>query len=132
MTDSANEEILRRLARIEQRVQSLDESSAFAMRPQRKLYTDEIKAILGTGKRRAQLYLAADGTRTAGELATFLGLKAPNASKDLADLEKEGLLEVLFEGSQRYYGKKPIDRTLRISAFVCAEYQLNADGTLIA
>jgi len=79
--------------------------------------------------RRAQIYLAADGTRGVVEIAEHLGMKQPNVSPDLKILKEEGLLEIVdTTGRRDIWAKKVIDRTLRISKYLCEEYNLKPDG----
>lgn len=124
-----NAEVLRRLARIEQKVTSLDELTGFGMRPDRDRYLGEVDDIIGSSRRKAQLYVGADGLTTVGQLADRLGISvSANASRRLAELEREGLLTVDFDGNQRIYAKKPIDRALRISEHLRRRFNLGADG----
>lgn len=126
--DSAEEEILRRLANIEREVTSLDETSAFAMRASREAHLAELDKIFGRSRRRAQIYLAANGRRTVGEIAGHLRMKGPNVSADLSILEQEGLLVPKVEGVFTYWNKKAIDRTLGISRHLIDRFDLTADG----
>jgi len=73
--------------------------------------------------------LAADGTRGVVEIAKHLGMKTPNVSPQLKFLKAEGLLEIVdASGRQDFWAKKTIDRTLRITQYLCGEYNLSADG----
>ena len=67
-----DQQILNRLARIEHRVDSIDQTSAFALRADAERHREEVKKIFRHGKRRAQIYLAADGNRGVNEIAAHL------------------------------------------------------------
>ena len=123
------QQILSRLAHIEHKVESIDETNAFALRAEKEKHQDTVKKIFGKSKRRAQIYLAADGTRGVVEIAQHLGMKQPNVSPDLRILKEEGLLEIIdASGRQDFWSKKTIDKTLRISKYLCEQYNLRSDG----
>ena len=78
---------------------------------------------------RAQVYLAANGERTVNDIAELLGMHQPSVSKALKYLQQEGLLEVYErEGRRAYWGKKQVDRTLRISIFLMEKFGFDKDG----
>ena len=86
--------------------------------------------IFKHGKRRPQVYLAANGARGVQEIAAHLKMQRQNVTPELRVLNSEGLLEIVDEvgGKDLWGGKKPIDKTLRITKFLCTEYNLDADG----
>ena len=56
-------------------------------------------------------------------------MKQPNVSRELEKLKQEGLIEVIEqEGGKTFWGKKSIDRTIRISQHLRKEFKLNKDG----
>jgi DNA-binding transcriptional ArsR family regulator len=127
--DGPYQQILSRLAHIEHKVDSIDETNAFALRADEKRHFEVVKTIFKNGKRRAQIYLAANGNRGVGEIATHLGMKGQNVSPELKNLKEEGLLQLTeSSGRQDFWTKKPIDRTLRITQYLCREYNLSPDG----
>ena len=108
---------------------SIDETNAFALRAEAEKHQEAVRKIFGKSKRRAQIYLAADGTRGVIEIAHHLGMKQPNVSPDLKVLKEEGLLEIVdASGRQDFWAKKTIDKTLRISKYLCEQYNLTPDG----
>lgn len=131
--EDRDQQILSRLAHIQHKVDSIDETNAFALRADEQKHMGTVRNIFKRGKRRAQVYLAADGTRGVSEIASHLRMKTPNVSSDLGILREEGLLEIVdARGRQSIYAKKPIDRTLRITKYLCAEYKLKPDGRAVA
>jgi DNA-binding transcriptional ArsR family regulator len=128
-TEEPYQQILHRLAHIEHKVDSIDETNAFALRAEAEKHQETVKKIFKKSKRRAQIYLAADGTRGVVEIALHLGMKHPNVTPDLRILKEEGLLELIdASGRQDFWAKKTIDKTLRISKYLCEEYNLKPDG----
>jgi Bacterial regulatory protein, arsR family len=124
-----DQQILNRLAKIEHKVDSIEQTNAFALRADSDRHFAEVMKIFKNSKRRAQVYLAADGSRSVGEIADHLGMKVPNVSPDLRRLMEEGLLELAgTRGNADIWGRKPIDRTLRISPFLCQEFGLDRNG----
>jgi len=127
--EDRDQQILSRLAHIEHKVDSIDETNAFALRAEADKHKETVKKIFRHGKRRAQVYLAADGSRGVDEVAKHLGMKHQNVSPQLRILKEEGLLELVdATGGRDIWAKKAIDRTLRISKYLCDEYELNPDG----
>ena len=67
------QQILSRLAHIEHKVDSIDETNAFALRADAKRHFRRgEKKIFKNSSRRAQIYLAADGSRGVQEIAQHL------------------------------------------------------------
>src|SRR5258708_38413087 len=128
-SEDRDQQILSRLAHIEHKVESIDDTNGFALRADAPKHTETVKKIFRRGKRRAQVYLAADGTRGVVEIAQHLGMKTPNVSPQLRILKEEGLLQLIdAPGRQDFWAKKPIDKTLRISKYLCETYNLKVDG----
>jgi len=127
--EDRDQQILRRLANIEHRVDSLDQTTAFALRAEADRHFESVMKIFRKRKRCVQVYLAANGERSVQNIAGLLTMKPSNVSRELTILQKEGLLEVSEnEGGETYWSKKPIDRTIRISSLLQKEYNLNKDG----
>lgn len=124
-----DQQILNRLGKIEHKVDSMDQTQAFALRAEAAKHFATVKAIFRNSKRRAQVYLAADGSRGVQEIAEHLGMQRQNVGPDLRVLADEGMLEISdTSGGRDIWGKKPIDRTLRISQFLRNEFSLGVDG----
>lgn len=124
-----DQQILSRISKIEHRVDSIDQTQAFALRAEAPKHFATVKEIFRKGKRRAQIYMAADGTRGVEEIANHLKMKRQNVGPELKVLREEGMLEIAdTAGGRDIWGKKPIDRTLRISKFLRDEYNLMQDG----
>ena len=124
-----DQQIMYRLAAISHRVDSIDQTQAFALRADAERHFEQVRQIFGKSVVRAKVYLAANGQRAVGEIANHLKMKQPNVSADLRTLQEEGLLEIIHsDGGANYWAKKPLDRTLRISKFLREEFGLDADG----
>jgi hypothetical protein len=125
-----DQQILSRLARIEHRVDSIDQTTAFALRAEAEKHSESVRKIFRSSKRRAQVYLAADGARGVGEIAAHLRMKRQNVGAELRFLSEHGLLELASsEGGRDIWVKKALDRTLRISHQLRQEFDLNSDGS---
>lgn len=124
-----NQQVLNRLGVIEHKVDSLEQTTAFALRAEADKHRATAKGIFKNSVRRAQVYLAADGLRGVQEIASHLKMHRQNITPELNLLQDEGLLEVVGNsGNKDIWGKKPIDRSLRISQFLCQEFHLARDG----
>ena len=78
-----DQQILSRLAKIEHKVDALEQTHAFALRAEEGKHTESVRAIFRKSKRRAQVYLAADGQRSVQEIGSHLRIKSPNVSREL-------------------------------------------------
>ena len=129
-TEDRDQQVLRRLSNIEHKVDSVEQSTAFALRADADRHLKIVKKFFGRSKRRAQIYLAANGQRAVQDIAKLLKVsKENNVSAELRVIAEESLLEVLEkDGGKTYWGKKSIDRTLRISKFLMGTFHLDKDG----
>lgn len=125
-----DQQILNRLASIQHKVDSIEQTNAFALRADKEKHENSLREIFKNGKRRAQVYLAANGARSVQEIADHVKMKQPNVSTQLKVLGVEGILEIANSiGGKDYWSKKPLDHTIRITRFLCTEFSLNEDGT---
>lgn len=128
-----NQQVLNRLGLIEHKVDSLEQTTAFALRAEASKHRASAMDIFKKSKRRAQVYLAADGNRGVQEIAEHLKMKRQNITPELRVLKDQGLLEIVgSSGGRDLWGKTPIDRTLRITQVVCEEFGLERDGRIAA
>lgn len=124
-----DQQILGRLGNIEHKVDSVDQTSAFALRADAEKHLGEVKKIFRNSLRRAQIYLAVNGQRGVQEIADHLRMQRQNVGPDLNFLREEGLLELIdSRGGKDIWAKKPVDRTVRITKFLCDEFSLTKDG----
>jgi hypothetical protein len=80
-----DQQILDRLAKIEHKVDSIEQTNAFALRAEADKHFAEVKKIFGKSIRRAQVYLAADGARSVQEIAQHLSMAHIAERRDLDD-----------------------------------------------
>jgi len=124
-----DQQILNRLARIEHKVDSLEQTTAFALRAEKDKHSNSVREIFVKSKRRAQVYLAVNGVRGVQEIADHLKMKQPNVSRELKILTEEGLVEIIdTQGGKDIYAKKPLDRTIRVSKILQEEFRLDPHG----
>ena len=124
-----DQQILSRLSRIEHKLDSIEQTNAFALRAEAEKHFDTVRLIFGRSRRRAQVYLAADGSRSVQEIADHLGMNQPAVSRELANLHQEGLTEIIdSDGGNNIWSKKAVDRSLRISMFLGKEFSLSTSG----
>ena len=125
-----DQQILSRLAKIEHKVDSLEQTTAFALRADADKHFAEVKKIFGKSKCRARVYLAANGARGVQEIAAHLRILRQNVTPELNRLADEGLIEIIDTqgGNKDIWAKKPIDRTLRITKFLKEEFGLDSTG----
>jgi DNA-binding MarR family transcriptional regulator len=127
--EDRDQQILRRLTNIEHKIDSLEQTTAFALRADEKRHFESVKVIFGKSRKCVQVYLAANGNRSVQDIADMLGMQQSNVSRELVRLGQEGLIEIIErEGGRSIWAKKPIDRTIRISPWLMKEYQLDQNG----
>ncbi len=123
--------ILNRLSKIQHKIDSLEQTTAFSLRADSNKHLGEVKKIFGRSVRRAGVYLAADGDRGVQEIASHLGIHQPNVSAEVRKLVDEGLLEIIDgTNNNTTYAKTPLYRTLRIPQFLTKEFDVEKDGRL--
>jgi predicted transcriptional regulator len=128
-SEDRDQQILRRLANIEHKIDSIEQTTAFTLRAEADRHFETVKLIFGNKKRCVQVYLAANGARSVNKIAELLDMQPPNVSRELKYLQKEGLLEISEHiGGENYWNKKPIDQTIRISYHLQSKFKLNKDG----
>lgn len=126
-----DQQFLSRLAQIQHKVDSIEQTTAFALRADADKHFASAMEIFGKSKRRAQIYLAANGVRSVQEIAAHLKMQRQNVGPVLKILAEEGLLELIDSRSgSDIWARKSIDRTVRISKLLQAEFNLLADGQL--
>ena len=129
--EDRDQQILRRITNIEYKLDSLGQTNAFTLRADADRHFETVKKIFGKSKRRAQVYLAADGEKSVQQIADHLSMKQANVSRELKNLKDEGLLGIQEKaGGETYWGKQPIDRTIRISQYLQKEFDLTPSGLI--
>jgi hypothetical protein len=128
----ATQHILSRLGEIEHKVDSLGQTHAFALRASRDQIIGVVTQIFRNAKRKAQVYLAANGQRSVNEIADYLGMKRQNVGVILAALGDEDLLGFVSRGGRDIWHKLPIDRTIGITKILAEQYGLDRDGVPVA
>jgi DNA-binding MarR family transcriptional regulator len=124
-----DQQILNRLSRIEHKVDSLEQTTAFALRAESDKHFQSVKEIFRRSIRKAQVYLAVDGTKGVQEIAAHLHMQRQNVGPELKALASEGLLEIIdSQGGRDIWAKKPVDRTLRIATFLQQQFNLGPTG----
>lgn len=96
--------------------EAIDSSMELLIRANKEPILAEILSFFGDSKRRAEVYLAVDGTKSVAEIADLLRMKQPNVSRELSILKDLGLIEVgPSTETTIVYKKRRIDRILGLS-----------------
>jgi DNA-binding transcriptional ArsR family regulator len=127
------QQILSRLGRIEHKVDSLDQTTAFALRADEDRHFETVLKIFKNSRRRVQVYLAVNGVRGVQEIAQHLKMQRQNVGPDLRLLTDEGLIEIRdTQGGKDIYVKKALDKSLRVSKSLQAKFNLGPSGLDLA
>lgn len=110
-----SEEVARDIREIKWHQEAIDSSMELLIKANREAILKEILAFFGNSRRRVQIYIAIDGTRTVEDITRFLDMKKPNVSAQLTRLGEEGLIEIKkITKAGRIYKKRRVDRILGI------------------
>ncbi len=102
---------------------AIDSSMELLIKANRESILPEIMMFFGKSKRRVEVFLAVDGTRTVDDIARLLKMKGPNVSRELTNLKQEGLIEIKRIKREGYvYKKRRVDRILGISQRLKREF----------
>ena len=107
-----SKEELDRIDEILSHVRSIDAQMTWIIRSEAEELEKLLLKYFSKRRRAAKVYLAVDGKRSSGEIADYLGILVQNVSKELAELESRGLVELKKWG---IYKKSKIDGILRLS-----------------
>lgn len=107
-----SKEQLNRIDEILSHVRSIDAQMTWVIRSEAEELEKLLLEYFQKRKRAAKVYLAVDGKRSSGQIADYLGILVQNVSKELAELESRGLVELKKWG---IYKKSKIDGILRLS-----------------
>jgi len=93
-------------------VRSMDGQLPWLIRSQAKTLEPLLLDYFRKRKSAAKVYLAVDGKRKNSEISDLLGMKPPNVTIEIKDLEKRGLIEQKRWG---VYSKSAIESVLGLS-----------------
>ena len=103
---NSNQEIVDTLQEILVELRELYNVLSFAMIFDTNRLTNYVESVIGTSKRRAEVYLATDGKETATAIAKQLGMKRPNVSIEQNILLETGLIQPYAKLGKGYIYKK--------------------------
>ena len=133
-----SEDIFEEVKKIRWHQEAIDSNMELLTRAHGKEILNEIMIFFGNvpGKKKAinlaRVYLAVDGIRTVGEIATYLKMKQPNVSSDISRLMEMSLIEVkevVKEGT--IYKKRRVDTLLRISQKLIKDFGFDKAATKV-
>jgi len=131
-----SEDIFEEVKKIRWHQEAIDSNMELLTRAHGKEILNEIMDFFGNvpGKKKAinlaRVYLAVDGVRTVGKIATDLKIKGPNVSIEIGKLKEMSLIEVkevVKEGT--IYKKRRVDILLRISQKLVKDFGLDKAST---
>ncbi|MGV9103561.1 MAG: hypothetical protein ACOC3C_05560 [Candidatus Thorarchaeota archaeon] len=121
-----SEDVAKDIREIKWHQEAIDASLELLLRANREEILREIKKVFGRSRRRAQIYLVIDGSRSVSEMGDMLGVQSPNISPVLGEFKDAGLIEIKrIESDGSYiYRKRRVDRILGISKMVREKFNL--------
>lgn len=132
-SESQDREILRRLIGIDHKADSMQDSLAWIVRANAGELKQQLLSEFGASKRRAQVYLALDGTRTVNDVAEHLSMKRQNVTGELKTLKRLRLVDIVeSDGRGTIYCKKFFDAVVGLSGALMTKFNLDPSGEAIA
>lgn len=132
MTESADlQTILRRISSIENKIDSLDQTTNFALRSEEEKHQETIDKIFGKSKIRAQIYICVDGINKLKDIGEHLHIKSPNIYPEITILKEEGLIFPSSSDSGVIYSKTALENSFRISKYLMEKFHLDKNGLSI-
>ena len=125
--EALSKEQLSRMDEILCHVRSLDAQMTWVIRSEAKELEPLLLDFFKKRKSAAKVYLAVNGVRTSGEIATYLSnvclkdIRVQAVSRELTDLANRGLIE---SKTWSVYKKSKIDNILRLSQTLRKDPQL--------
>jgi DNA-binding MarR family transcriptional regulator len=109
-------EVRRRLIRIQQKTDAMDDSLTWLVRANADGLLAKLLEAFGSGEHRIAVYLALDGKRNVNEIAALCGMKPQNVTRELRWLKKKKLIRVrkTVKLGKRYI-KEDFDEVVELS-----------------
>jgi len=108
-----SKESLNRIDEILSHVRSIDAQMTWIIRSEAEELQKLLIEYFSKRRRAAKVYLAVDGKRSSGQIASYLNLHVQAVSNELGELESRGLIELKKWGVHK---KSKIDSILRLSS----------------
>jgi DNA-binding transcriptional ArsR family regulator len=133
-----SEDVFEEVKKIRWHQEAIDSNMELLTRAHGKEILNDIMGFFGNvpGKKKktnlARVYLAVDGVKTVGAIATALKMKVPNVSTEISKLKEMSLIEVkdvVKEGI--IYKKRKVDTLLRISQKLIKDFGLDKIPTQV-
>lgn len=117
------------LDRMLRELQNLNESIRFSLFLDREKFLQYALKVIGKSKKRAEVYLATNGSSTAIEIAKQLDMKRPNVSIEHKILAAAALIKPHKKtGTGYFYEKSPLFESLGLGQIVKKKYILSDES----
>jgi len=91
---------------IKWRVDGIEKSMDLLVRANREQIIKDLMEFFGRSKDRVNVFLSIDGEKTVNQITKDLGMKKPNVSKRITELQDEGLVKIKKITKQGYIYEK--------------------------
>lgn len=91
---------------IKWRVEGIEKSVDLLVRANRDLIIEDLMEFFGRSKDRVNVFLNVDGEKTVNQITAELGMRKPNVSKRITELQNEGLVKIKKITKQGYVYEK--------------------------
>jgi len=91
---------------IKWRVEGIEKSVDLLVRANRDQIIKDLMEFFGRSRDRVNVFLNIDGEKTVNQITKDLGMKKPNVSKRITELENEGLVKIKKITKQGYIYEK--------------------------
>ena len=91
---------------IKWRVEGIEKSIDLLVRANREKIIKDLMEFFGRSKNRVSVFLSIDGEKTVNQITKDLGMKKPNVSARITELQNEGLVKIKKITRQGYVYEK--------------------------
>lgn len=112
---------------IKWKVNGIEKSIDLLVRANRKQIIDDLLEFYGRSKDRVKIFLKIDGEKTVDQITKELGMKKPNVSTRITELQDEGLVKIKKITRQGYvYEKTEKVRILNLEKILRKKFSIEA------
>jgi hypothetical protein len=121
-----SDELSKDIREIKWHQEEIDSSLEMLLRANKENLLREVLEMFGRSKRRARVYLAVDGIRNVGEIASDEGIHDKNVYNELKVLKRGSLIVIKGEKEkQLVFKKSKLDHILNLSKILRKKFSLD-------
>ena len=121
-----SDELSKDVREIKWHQEEIDSSLEMLLRANKENLLKDVLGMFGRSKRRARVYLAVDGSKNVGEIASDERIHDKNVYNELKKLKEWSLVVIKGEKNRQYvFRKSKLDRILGLSRILKKKFKLD-------